>query len=52
MMRIDKLLSNLKFGSRKDIEKIIKQKRVMINHKLCLTPKQQVDPKKDEIWKH
>jgi len=48
-MRIDKLLSNLKFGSRKDIEKIIKQKRVIINHKLCLTPKQQVDPEKDEI---
>lgn len=49
MMRIDKLLSNLKYGSRKDIEKIVKQKRVFVNGELCKTSKEKVDPSKDEI---
>jgi len=49
-MRIDKLLSNLKYGSRKDIEKIIKQKRVVVNGELCTTGKDKVDPKNDEIY--
>ena len=49
MMRIDKLLSNLKYGSRKQIEKLIKQKRVLINGKMCESPKQKVNPNIDEI---
>lgn len=48
-MRIDKLLSNLKYGSRKDVERIIKQKRVLVNGILCTSGKEKVDPKVDEI---
>lgn len=49
MMRIDKLLSNLKYGSRKDVERMIKQKRVFVNGLLCTSGKEKVDPRVDEI---
>lgn len=49
MIRIDKVLSNLKYGSRKDIEKFIKQKRVMINDELCMSSKTKLDPNKDVV---
>ncbi len=42
-MRIDKFLSNLDYGSRTDIKKYIKDKRVKINNKICLNAKDDVN---------
>lgn len=41
-MRIDKVLSNLKYGSRKDVSSILKDKRVKVNNKLITDPKYKV----------
>jgi len=49
MVRIDKMLSNLKYGSRKEIDKAIREKRVKINGEVCKSAKVKVDPKKDEV---
>ncbi len=49
MMRIDKLLSNLQYGSRSDIKKAIKDKRIHINTTLCRDAGQWIDPIHDEI---
>lgn len=49
-MRIDKLLSNLNFGSRSEIKKLIKQKQIKLNHKIVKNGKEQVDPGKDHLF--
>ncbi|MCF7925919.1 MAG: rRNA pseudouridine synthase [Candidatus Izimaplasma sp.] len=48
-MRIDKLLSNLNYGSRKDIKMAIKKGDVTVNEELVTTPKQHVSPSEDRI---
>ncbi|MCF7927189.1 MAG: pseudouridine synthase [Candidatus Izimaplasma sp.] len=48
-MRIDKLLSNLHYGSRKEIKKAIKDEHVNVNETIVTTPKLKVDPSKDRI---
>jgi 16S rRNA pseudouridine516 synthase len=48
-MRIDKVLSNLKYGTRNEIKEAIKNKLVVVNDVLCKSPKEQVDPTKDTI---
>lgn len=48
-MRIDKLLSNLNFGSRSEIKKLIKQKKVTLNDTIVTNGKQQIDPNKDHL---
>lgn len=48
-MRIDKLLADLKYGSRTDVKKIIMGKHVLINGILCDSPKVQIDPICDTI---
>ena len=47
--RLDKVLSNMGYGSRKDIKKIIKDGRVEINHKVVKENNLKVDPYKDKI---
>jgi 16S rRNA pseudouridine516 synthase len=48
-LRIDKLLANLNYGSRKDVKKIIKEGAVFINNEVIKDPKTHVDPYKDQI---
>ncbi|RHW40799.1 rRNA pseudouridine synthase [Neobacillus notoginsengisoli] len=48
-MRIDKMLANLGFGSRKEVKKLLKDGAVKVNEKLVKDPKQHVDPEKDVV---
>lgn len=46
-MRIDKVLSNLGYGSRKDVKKLLKDGAVQVNGTIVKDAKQHVDPGKD-----
>lgn len=48
-MRIDKLLSNIGYGSRKDVKKLFKDKLVLVNGVAVDNGKFHVDPNKDVI---
>lgn len=48
-MRIDKVLSHIGLGTRKDIKKMIKQQRVTIGGELVTDPGQYVNPTTDAI---
>jgi 16S rRNA pseudouridine516 synthase len=48
-MRIDKLLANLGYGSRKEVKKVLKDGSVKINDVIVKDPKEHVDPKKDHV---
>ena len=48
--RLDKILSNMGYGSRKEIKKSIKEGIVEVNKKIALKSGLKVDPYKDEIY--
>ena len=48
-MRLDKLLSNMGYGSRKEIKIIVKSKAVEVNGKVAKDVSMHVDSEKDEI---
>jgi len=48
-MRIDKILANIGYGSRKEVKKILKNRVVIVNGQTVTDAKTHVDPKKDEI---
>ena len=48
-MRLDKLLANLKYGSRNDIKKLCKQKEILVNGIVAKASDLDVDPSKDVI---
>ncbi|PLR98196.1 pseudouridine synthase [Bacillus sp. T33-2] len=48
-MRIDKVLANLGFGSRKEVKKLLKDGCVKVNDSLIKDPKQHIDPQTDSI---
>ncbi|MFC4556747.1 pseudouridine synthase [Virgibacillus kekensis] len=48
-MRLDKLLSNMGYGSRKDVKSMIKKKKVTMNGSVPRNSNLQVDPFKDEV---
>ena len=48
-MRLDKLLSNMGYGSRKDIKKLLKTKAVAIDGEEAKDPSLHVDPEKQSI---
>jgi 16S rRNA pseudouridine516 synthase len=48
-MRLDKLLSNLKYGSRKEVKQMIKAKRVHVNKAVVTSESLAIDPVHDEI---
>lgn len=48
-MRLDKLLSNLKYGSRKEIKELIKKRLVTVNGTLCKQSDVEIDPNHDTI---
>ncbi|OZI12761.1 16S rRNA pseudouridine(516) synthase [Bacillaceae bacterium SAS-127] len=51
-MRVDKILANLGYGSRKDVKKILKSGAVTVNGELVKDAKQHVDPNDDQIVIH
>lgn len=48
-MRIDKLLSNLKYGSRKDIKQLVRSGSVTVNGTVIKKESNKIDPINDEI---
>lgn len=48
-MRLDKLLSNLKYGSRTEIKALIKRGLISVNEKIVKNADMQIDPNKDQI---
>jgi len=49
LMRIDKMLANLGFGSRKDVKQLLKSGVVQINNVVIKDSKQHVDPENDVV---
>ncbi len=49
MERLDKVLSNLGYGTRKELKQIIKKKMVTVNDVVAKDTGMQVDPEKDKI---
>ncbi len=48
-MRIDKILANLKYGSRNDIKALAKSHRIKVNHQIISDVSMTINPLKDEI---
>ncbi|MCQ6274437.1 rRNA pseudouridine synthase [Bacillus sp. V3B] len=48
-MRIDKMLANLGYGSRKEVKQLLKDGGVKVNEKMVKNAKEQVDPEKDTV---
>ncbi len=51
-MRLDKLLANSGFGSRKDVKKLVKARAVTVNGEVAKQVKDHVDPSNDEVLVH
>lgn len=51
-MRIDKMLANLGYGSRKEVKQLLKQGAVKVNGAQIKDAKQHIDPKQDEVGIH
>ncbi|RTR29542.1 rRNA pseudouridine synthase [Robertmurraya yapensis] len=51
-MRIDKMLANLGFGSRKEVKKLLKDGAVKVNDRVIKDAKEHVDPEKDTVTLH
>jgi 16S rRNA pseudouridine516 synthase len=49
MMRLDKLLANMGFGSRKDVKQLVKSKRVVVNDIVAKDSGMNVDPNRDIV---
>lgn len=45
-MRIDKILANIGYGSRKEVKKLLKNRVVTVNGETVTDAKTHVDPKK------
>lgn len=48
-MRLDKLLANMGFGSRKDVKTMLKKKLVEVNGKTAKDGSMHIDPEKDKV---
>ncbi|PKG22262.1 pseudouridine synthase [Niallia nealsonii] len=48
-MRIDKMLANLGYGSRKEVKMLLKSKAVKVNNEIIKDAKEQVDPNRDVV---
>jgi 16S rRNA pseudouridine516 synthase len=49
-MRIDKFLSNLKYGTRKEIKALLKTQQVFVNEIRVIDPTLSIDPNKDLVY--
>jgi 16S rRNA pseudouridine516 synthase len=52
LLRIDKMLSNLGYGSRKEVKKLLKDGSVQINQQVIKDPGHHVNPEKDIVNVH
>lgn len=52
ILRIDKMLANLGYGSRKEVKALLKNKAVKVNDQIIKDAKHQVNPDKDEVTLH
>jgi 16S rRNA pseudouridine516 synthase len=52
LLRIDKMLSNLGYGSRKEVKKLLKDGSVQINQQVIKNPGHHVNPEKDIVNVH
>ena len=50
MYRLDKVLANAGYGSRKEVKKIVKNKQIRVNGEIVMDSSVYVDPNKDEIY--
>ena len=50
MERIDKIISSQTNSSRKDVKKLILQKKISVNGKVAKKPEQKVNEQQDEIY--
>ncbi|MGE5629019.1 MAG: pseudouridine synthase [Solirubrobacterales bacterium] len=50
MERLDKVLSNLGFGSRKEVKALVKSKEVTVDGNIVTDSGMQIDPEKSEIY--
>ncbi|MFG6148219.1 pseudouridine synthase [Halobacillus sp. B23F22_1] len=48
-MRIDKLLANMGYGTRKEVKQLLKSGHVRINNQVEKSPKTHVDPQKQDV---
>ena len=48
-MRLDRFLSNLKYGTRSEIQKAIKHKQVYVNDRLVIDSRYKIDPSIDKV---
>lgn len=48
-MRIDKMLANLGYGSRKEVKKLLKEGAVTVNERVIKDAKEHVDPSSDQV---
>jgi len=48
-MRLDRLLANLKYGTRKEIQKVMKNQRVKVDDKVIKDTRYKVDPLKQKV---
>lgn len=48
-MRLDRFLSNLKYGTRSEIQKAVKRKLVYVNNELIINSAFKIDPKVDKV---
>ena len=49
-MRLDKLLSNLKYGSRNDIKALVKKKAIRVNDTIIKDSGMNIDPDNDKVY--
>ncbi|WP_457643575.1 pseudouridine synthase [Persephonella sp.] len=49
-LRLDKFLADLGFGTRKEVRKLIKQKRVSVNGEIVNNPSFHIDPESDTVF--
>lgn len=49
-LRLDKLLSNMGYGSRKEVKQLLKQKGVTVDGEIVKNPAMHVEPEKQEIY--
>lgn len=49
-MRLDKILTHSGYGSRKEVQKIIKSKKVIVDGQVVSKPEANVDPNQSEIY--
>ncbi|MFD2046379.1 16S rRNA pseudouridine(516) synthase [Ornithinibacillus salinisoli] len=48
-MRLDKLLANMGFGSRKEVKGLLKKKKVLVNNTLTMDGSMHIEPTKDIV---